>query len=114
MFGVVNLTIFDHISRMVREGHAVKADGASYLRDTERLAIPITFVHGEENACLLPAGTRATMEYLAAVNDMTLYRYELVPGYGDIDCLIGKNAARDVYPVILRHLERVGGDSTPG
>jgi hypothetical protein len=27
-----------------------------------------------------------------------------VPGYGDIDCIIGKNAARDIFPLILAHL----------
>jgi cholesterol oxidase len=108
MFGVVNLTVFDHITRMVREGHAVKVDGSSYLRDLERLAIPITFIHGAGNECLLPAGTRATFEALAAANDPSLYRFEEIAGYGDIDCLIGKDAARDVYPILLRHLGAVG------
>jgi cholesterol oxidase len=109
LFGVVNLTVFEHLSRMVREGHAVKADGSSYVRDLGHLAVPITFLHGEENACFLPASTLATMEALAQANGSSLYRHEVVPDYGDLDCLIGKNAVRDVFPRVLRHLEDVAG-----
>jgi cholesterol oxidase len=31
-----------------------------------------------------------------------------VPGYGHIDCIFGKNAATDVYPLMLRHFDRIG------
>ena len=29
----------------------------------------------------------------------------MIPGYGHIDCIYGKNAAKDVYPFVLEHLE---------
>jgi cholesterol oxidase len=29
----------------------------------------------------------------------------VIPGYGHLDCIFGKNAAADVYPVILRYLD---------
>jgi cholesterol oxidase len=29
-----------------------------------------------------------------------------VPGYGHIDCMFGKDAVVDVYPIILGHLEK--------
>jgi cholesterol oxidase len=104
LFGVTNLTAFGHVAQMVRAGHAVSADGASYLRHLERLAIPTTFIHGADNACFLPSGTRKTLEALAAANGPELYRRTEIAGYGDLDCLIGKHAARDVYPTILEHL----------
>ena len=90
---------------MVRQGHAVRSDGTTYLRELDRLAIPITFLHGEENECFLPESTRATFEMLCEANGAQDYRHTVVPGYGDVDCLIGKNAVRDVYPLILEHLK---------
>jgi cholesterol oxidase len=105
MFGVASLAAFDHLARMVREGHAVASDGSTYLRDLDRLALPITFLHGGDNACFLPESTKATVAALSEVNGPEYYRHELIPNYGDIDCLIGKNAARDVFPLILAHLD---------
>ena len=37
-------------------------------------------------------------------NGPELYNRVVVPGYGDVDCVIGKHASRDVYPLILAHL----------
>ena len=104
LFGVTSLTLFEELARMVREGHAVRADGTSYLRDLDRLAIPITFIHGEDNGCFLPESTLRTYQALCEANGDADYRRRVVPGYGDVDCLIGKNAVRDVYPLILEHL----------
>jgi cholesterol oxidase len=106
LFGVANLAAFEHLTRIVRQGHLVAADGRdAYLPHLERLAIPITFIHGEENACFLPEGSEETLELLAGRNGRDLYRREVIPEYGHIDCIFGKNAATDVYPFILRHLE---------
>jgi cholesterol oxidase len=29
----------------------------------------------------------------------------VIPGYGHIDCIYGKNAVNDVFPLMLSHLE---------
>ncbi len=104
LFGVTSLSAFDQLAHMVRQGHAVKADGATYLKDLDRLALPITYVHGEKNRCFLPSSTQATMDALVKVNGPSHYQRVVVAGYGDIDCLIGKHAVRDVFPLILAHL----------
>lgn len=104
LFGVTSLSAFDQLAAMVRQGHAVGVDGTSYLRNLDRVKVPITFIHGEENRCFLPESTQQTMDLLAQANGADRYRRSVVPGYGDIDCIIGKNAARDVYPIILEHL----------
>lgn len=104
LFGVVSLEAFGHVTRMVRAGHAVKADGSSWLRDLDRLALPVTFIHGDENACFSKESTLRTVADLEEANGPDLYRHVVVPDYGDVDCLIGKNAARDVFPHILEHL----------
>ena len=37
------------------------------------MAIPISFIHGAENRCFLPASTEKTVEALAAKNGEALY-----------------------------------------
>lgn len=106
MFGIANIQAMEHMALMVRAGGLRSADGQDiYLPHLGRLAIPITFIHGAENACFLPESTEKTMELLRQHNDSNLYRRHVVPGYGHIDCMFGKRAALDVYPLILEHLE---------
>ena len=61
-------------------------------------------LHGALNQVRLPAGTEETYNLLTASNPGTHYTYKLIPGYGDLDTLIGKNAVTDVFPLILEHL----------
>jgi cholesterol oxidase len=106
MFGIANIHIMDHLARMVRAGGLRSADGQDiYLPRLGRLAIPITFIHGAENACFLPASTEETMRLLRQHNSAHLYQRHVIPGYGHIDCIFGKHAALEVYPLILKHLE---------
>jgi cholesterol oxidase len=32
--------------------------------------------------------------------------YHRIPEYGHMDCFVGRNAARDVFPLILKELEK--------
>ena len=106
MFGVANMHELEHLALMVRSGGLRSVDGQDiYLPHLERLAIPITFIHGAENYCFLPESTAKTMDLLCQRNGAHLYRRHVIPGYGHIDCIFGKHAARDVYPLILEHLE---------
>ena len=47
-----------------------------------------------------------TYDLLCAKNGAELYDRHVIPGYGHIDCIFGENAARDIYPLILEHLEK--------
>ncbi|MBW4631577.1 MAG: GMC family oxidoreductase N-terminal domain-containing protein [Iphinoe sp. HA4291-MV1] len=106
LFGVANISSFEHLALMVRKGHVVSANSAEdYIRYIERLAIPITFIHGAENNCWLPESTQITYRILQGINGKELYKRYIIPNYGHIDCIFGKNAAKDVYPLILKHLE---------
>lgn len=106
MFGIANIRAFEGLALMTRKGHIVAADGSeAYLPHLDRLAIPITFVHGEQNECFLPESTAMTVKLLSEANGAGLYKRHVIPGYGHIDCIFGKNAVNDVYPFILEHLE---------
>lgn len=107
MFGVANMTTFKHITTMLRAGHAVNAEGAEdYLPHVDRLRLPIAFLHGEKNRLFLPAGSEATYELLRATNGPENYVRHVIPDYAHMDCFLGKNASRDVYPIILAELDK--------
>ena len=105
LFGIANIEAFEHLARLLRVGHAVNRDGDEvYLPNVSRLAIPIRFIHGAENRTFLPESTERSMAWLAEHNGADLYDRRVIENYGHIDCIFGKNAARDVYPLILEHL----------
>ena len=107
MFGIGNLAAFNHISRMVREGKAVDKDGKDvYLPHLDKVDIPITFVHGAENNLFLPSGSMKTLQKLASVNDAKLYQRVEFKNYAHMDCYMGRDAARDIFPTIVGELDR--------
>lgn len=107
IFGKTRLTAFKHLTTMIRKGHAVDAAGAEvYMPHLDRLAIPITFLHGEHNRMFVPRSTELTYDALRAANGDALYRRVLIPGYAHMDCWIGERAATDVFPLALEELER--------
>jgi cholesterol oxidase len=107
MFGVANMTVFEHMSRIVAHGRAVDAQGEdTYIANAGNIDTPITFIHGDRNNFFLPEGTQQTYELLRRLHGPDKYRRTLIPGYAHMDCFIGKNAARDVFPMLHEDLER--------
>jgi len=93
----------EHLRLVAKAGHLVAACGSElYLPGLARLAVPLAIVHGAESEAFRPEGAAAT----AAALDPSLVSLRLVPDYGHLDLVIGKNADRDVYPLLLDHLDR--------
>lgn len=106
MFGTVNIKALRQLGSITRKRHLVDANGAeAYLPNLQRMAIPIAFIHGGDNECVLPRSTEITMDVLNRANGEGLYKRHLIPDYGHVDCIIGENASEDVYPLILQHLD---------
>jgi cholesterol oxidase len=106
-FGVSNIRTFEHLALMCRKGKLLDFAGNDvYMPHMDRLQLPICFISGAENECYLPASTERTYDRLCAQFGATHYSRHVVQGYGHIDCIFGKNAVRDVYPLILAHLEQ--------
>ena len=108
MFGNANLTTLKHLTRMIQQGHVVDAKGQNtYLPNVARLAMPIAFIQGDQNRMFVPAGSQKTFEYLSEKNGSQWYTRTMLPGYSHMDCFIGRDAAKDVFPVIHAELEKM-------
>jgi cholesterol oxidase len=103
-------SLVQHVARIAAAGHLVSADGRdSYLQHLERLAgLSVTVLHGEANGIHSQKAAKASYDLLRTCG-RGLYVHHEIPGYGYLDCLIGKTAVADVYPLVLDHLERVHG-----
>jgi choline dehydrogenase-like flavoprotein len=107
IFGITNITFFEHISRMIRSSKAIDARGHdAYWSHTDRYRIPLAFMTGEHNRMFVPRGLKRTYDTLVAANGPDLYRSHVIEGYAHLDCWLGEHAARDVYPIALAELEK--------
>jgi cholesterol oxidase len=105
LFGAAGVEAFEDLAAMVRARSVVRGGEAVLEASLQRLAIPIALLHGEKNRRFLPKSTELTYEALRRKNGPSLYSRRVIPGYGDVDCIIGKEAVNDVYPHILAHLD---------
>lgn len=106
-FGLANMKAFQHLALLTNKGHLLDFEGKDvYLPHLDRLAVPITFIHGADNECFVPESTKITYDLLCEKNGASLYDRHVIPGYGHIDCIFGKNAAADIYPLILNALDQ--------
>lgn len=112
LLGVHDVEVFKHLAAMVRAGKVVDAagkdvylSGANGMKGLEGMRRPIGFIHGERNETYLPQSTLLTYEMLTGQFPEQPYERHIIPGYGHIDCIFGKNAALDVYPVIAKYLD---------
>jgi len=109
LFGVADIDALNHISLMIRTGTSVDRHGNDvYLPHVERLRFPILFLAGDRNRIFLPETSALTLEWLRAANPPELYERVVIEGYAHLDGFIGRDAARDVYPTMLAHLEAHG------
>ncbi|KAI1486721.1 glucose-methanol-choline oxidoreductase [Biscogniauxia mediterranea] len=130
-FGGVNMTLLHLLMKQGLAG-GVMSNGPLYERlDTpeniRRLrGVPFLLFVGRDNAVLSPESTERTYEVLTdafGTSDTTAdggaaaaacdgdnaiqYRRRVVPDYGHLDCWMGRNAWKDVYPFVREEVDRV-------
>ena len=117
MFSRVSLTPFKQLQAIMHAGLAVDANGKSIYTDDDaarRLALPISFLSGATNQIFYPESAQRTRAWLSEHNGKSLYRQRIIPDYGHMDLFIGRNAHRDVTPMILEELERLDKQAGAG
>lgn len=107
-FAHVPITFFAQIRKCVRAGRLVSVDGNAELPRDFAAQPPKTdakfvFFTGLENRCFLPASQERTFKWFDAQQPGKHAIREL-PGYSHLDVFMGKNAARDVFPQMIKEL----------
>lgn len=133
-FGGVNMRLLHLLMKMGLDGH-VMTNGPLFERLTtgENIArlrgVPVLLFVGGDNAVLSPESTERTYEILcdtfgtradvgAGISGnntgkgpddfgVVNYRRRVIPGYGHLDCWMGRNAWKDVYPLVREEVDRV-------
>jgi len=72
--------------------------------------VKVSFLYGEDNAVWSAQATQRSYDLLREVFPKGDYEMVRVEGYGHLDCWMGKDAWRDVWPRVWRHMERCGAD----
>ncbi|KAM3491958.1 hypothetical protein MY3957_004712 [Beauveria namnaoensis] len=124
-FSGANMALMHLLMRMGRRGR-VSTNGPAFApldtdTNVERLrGIPIFFFSGADSQVLSPEATEKTYERLCTTFGLAAggggsglqYRRRVIEGYGHLDCWMGRDAYRDVYPMVLDEVDRVvrGGE----
>ncbi|OAA36402.1 Fumarate reductase/succinate dehydrogenase flavoprotein [Beauveria brongniartii RCEF 3172] len=120
-FGGANMALMHLLMRMGRRGR-VSTNGPAFApldtdANVQRLrGIPIFLFSGADSDVLSPEATEKTYERLCTTfglaagreeNSGLQYRRRVIEGYGHLDCWMGRDAYRDVYPMVLDEVDRV-------
>jgi pimeloyl-ACP methyl ester carboxylesterase len=108
-FAAVPLTFFSQIVRCVRAGRLLSVEGhpdlpADFTAQAPETDARIVFLAGARNACFTAGSQRASHAWFAgyAPRRTALHVFD---AYGHLDVFMGRDAARDCFPTILRELE---------
>jgi hypothetical protein len=110
-FGWCPFSLLRQIGRSQLAGHLVPVSGLddllppSFVDPPVRTAARFAFLAGTRDTLFLPSSQRRSFEHFDGIEPGRHSFHEL-PGYTHLDQFFGRNADRDVYPVILRELGR--------
>jgi len=109
-FGAVPLTFFSQMARCVSAGHLVSVEGrpelpASFVAQPPQTDARFAFLAGERNRCFLHESQARSFAFLDA-DHSRYHSLHFLAGYGHLDVFMGKNASRDVFPLIRDELVR--------
>lgn len=107
IFGEVATKPFAHLALILQNRQIVDSQGRdTYLGNVANLDVPIHIISGQLNQIMLPESGYLTQVWLKqslphSKNPVTRVT---IQGYAHNDCLVGKDAHRDVFPGILEQL----------
>jgi pimeloyl-ACP methyl ester carboxylesterase len=115
-FAHVPITFFLQMRTCVAAGRLVSVDRHDELPHDFTAQPPRTdarfvFFTGLENRCFLPESQVRTFKWFESHEPGRHALHEL-PGYSHLDVFMGKNAERDVFPLMLAELERSAKPAT--
>lgn len=111
-FAEVPIRFFNHIKKCVAKGHLIANGDETGLPDDFEMGKPQTdarfvFFAGEKNRCFLPESQVRTYNYFNN-HESDRHALHLLPTYSHLDVFMGKEAAKDVFPLMVHELENEG------
>lgn len=107
-FGWANIAVFAQIAKFFQYERIVNSDGANVYATRRNIArymkFPVLFLHGKENVVFDEESARRSYAEFQRANPHRRYGLEIVPGYAHYDCIVGWNAAVDVFPRVTDFL----------
>ncbi|QMU29878.1 alpha/beta fold hydrolase [Adhaeribacter radiodurans] len=110
-FAHVPLTFYKQMKQSVRAGHLLSAGETgekskkviSYVANQPATQARISFFAGEQNLCFLPSSQVKSYQYFNHLR-RNFHKLRLIPRYSHLDIFMGKEAYRDVFPLMLQDL----------
>ncbi len=109
-FGNVPLCFFLQMARCVRRGNLIPVGGFPQLPTDFATSPPktqarIAFFSGEKNLCFLPESQRKSWRYFDQLQP-GFHSLHVLPEYSHLDIFMGKDAAKDVFPLMITELSK--------
>ncbi|HWV15661.1 MAG TPA: hypothetical protein VN030_09515 [Cellvibrio sp.] len=109
-FGFLPLNFYRQMSRSINKGHLLAVDGFAELPEDMVECQPKTcarfaFFAGAKNACFLAESQRKTFEHFNQIRP-GYHSLHIIENYGHLCMFMGEHAARDVFPLMLKELEK--------
>jgi hypothetical protein len=108
-FAHVPLTFFRQMARCVKHGHLVSVERRpelppDFAAEPPRTRARFALFAGSNNQCFLPDSQVESFRWLEAQRP-GVHSLHVLPGYGHLDVFLGKNAARDTFPLLVAELD---------
>ena len=110
-FAHVPTSFFRQMARCLNAGHLVSTgvyDGIlprSFVETAPKTDARFVFLGGEHNDCFLPESMARTYDFFDR-HAPGKHAFQELAGYGHLDVFMGKDAARDTFPLIIDELKR--------
>jgi hypothetical protein len=110
-FGYYPFSLLAQLSRSERAGYLVPSGEfpdlipSSLVADAPRTDARWSFLAGARNRVFLPVSQRRSFEFFDGFRP-GFHSFHELPGYTHLDVMFGRNAHRDVFPLIVSELAR--------
>ena len=122
LFDRSNLTMLEHMSLLVRRGHAVDRHGREvYLTKANgrNLRMPLTIIQGRLNRLFRPIAADRTHRWMLEyghqrnrTDNDRLFQIQYFEHYAHLDHFLGARASDEVYPELVKALKRMDDSAT--
>ncbi|ACC80869.1 hypothetical protein [Nostoc punctiforme] len=109
-FAYVPLSFFAQMSQCINRGHLISVDNfpnfpKDFIAQPPKTDARIAFFAGQLNRCFLPQSQIETFKYFDSLRP-SYHALHVLDNYSHLDIFMGKNAAKDVFPLMLAELEK--------